>query len=719
MKPFEERYANALADPNIRAGLLPFQRSWRIGRDERMAELERITGRSFEELRHEFAAYKAEVIANWSQYVDEFRRNAEAAGSRVTEVATPEEACAYVASTCKGAGASLVIKGKSMVSEEIGLNAALADEGISAIESDLGEWLLQLSGEHPSHLVMPAIHKRRGQIADLLTRVLGRPFDSEDIVAMARAARTELREQFLAAGVGLSGANALIASSGTVMVICNEGNNRLSVALPPLHIVTAGPEKLIPNFAAAMLQARLLARSGTGQTLTTYTNFITGPRPGQEQHIVLIDNGRRAMANSAEISSALGCIRCGACANVCPPYQVVGGHAFGYVYTGAIGLVNTAFHHGLEAAAGPQSLCVSCGACATVCPAEIPLPTQILEVRREVVEKLRAPISRRFALRAFASRRLVGAASRAAAAATAPFRRGNVLRVPGVSKLVREQTTWRTPPAIPLRPARARLKHHGRRAAHGTTALDGRRVSLFLQCLTDRVAPDIATATVALLEAAGAEVHIPRSQHCCGLPAYDSGDWENARRMARQTIEAMAGSDVVLTSAPSCVVAIAHDYARLFDDEPDTRREALRLGARVQDLVRFLAGPARLPDGWLDNGDRTPVTVHRFCQSGNVLGQRDEMTDLVERVAGVPVRTLPENGVCCGFGGSTSLTAPEVAAGILRRKLECVDLTGAEILVTDNPGCVIHMRGGADASGRPLRVLHIAEYLAGRLPGAS
>ncbi len=716
MKPFEERYAAALADPNIPTGLLPFQRSWRVGRDERMAELEQITGRTFDQLRHEFAEYKAEVIAHWDQYIDEFRHHASQAGAVVAEAETPEEACGYVAELCRTHGAPLVIKGKSMVSEEIALNAHLERAGIQAIESDLGEWLLQLSGEHPSHLVMPAIHKRRGQIAALLTRVLGRPFDPDDIVAMARAARTELKEHFLTAGVGLTGANALIASSGTVMVICNEGNNRLSVALPPLHIVTAGPEKLVPNFVAAMLQARLLARSGTGQTLTTYTNFITGPRPGQEQHILLIDNGRRAMARDPEISSALGCIRCGACANVCPPYQVVGGHAFGYVYTGAIGLVNTSYHHGLEAAAGPQSLCVSCGACATVCPVEIPLPRQILHVRREVVERLPQPFLRRFGMRLFTSRRLMGAAARAAGVATAPFRRGGSLRVPAVTKTIRDQVRWRTPPAIPVQPARAKLKSRRPQPVLGHTGLTGRKVSLFIQCLTDRAAPDIAVATVALLEAAGAEVHVAESQHCCGLPAFDSGDWPNARTMARQTIRALAGSDLIVTPAPSCVVAMAHEYAQLFEDEPETRKEALRLGSRVVDLVKLLNGVARLPDGVLDNGDRTPVTVHRFCQSGNMLGQRDEMVELIEKLAGVTVHPLPENGVCCGFGGTTSITAPEVAKGILARKLDCVDVTGAAILVTDNPGCVLHMRGGADASGRQLQVKHIAEYLAGRLP---
>jgi L-lactate dehydrogenase complex protein LldF len=715
MRPFEERYERALADSGIAAGLLAFQRAWRVARDAQIAELERDTGRSFDDLRHELAGIKADVLANWEEYMERFTRHAETAGATVVRVAAAAEACDYVARLCAKSGAPLVVKGKSMVSEEIALNQHLEAAGIAAIETDLGEWLLQLDHDHPSHLVMPAIHKRRGQIAALLTTVLGREFDPDDIVGMVRSARTELRDRFLEARVGLSGANALIAESGTVMLVCNEGNNRMSVALPGVHIVTAGIEKLLPDFAAAMLQARLLARSATGQLLTTYTNFVTGPRPGQEQHILLIDNGRRAMAEEPGIVTALGCIRCGACANVCPPYQVVGGHAFGYVYTGAIGLVNTAFHHGIEAAAGPQSLCVSCGACATVCPAEIPLPTQILEVRRAVVAQLRQPLARRLGLRLFSSRRLVGIGARLAALVTLPFRRNGMLRLPAIGKRLREQLSWRTPPAIPLRPARARLGRRGRGRPLARTAVSGKRVVLFLQCVTDRVAPDIAVAAAALLEAAGAEVYVPPGQHCCGLPAYDTGNWISARRMAAQTLDTLRGADLVVTPAPSCVVAMAHDYARLFADDPTRRGEAERLAERVHDLVSFLAGPARLPDGALDNGDHTPVTVHRFCQSGNVLGMRGEMEDLVQSVANVPVSPLPENGVCCGFGGSTSLTAPAVAAGILDRKLRCVDESGASVLVTDNPGCVLHMRGGAHASGRSVRVLHVAEFLAGRI----
>ena len=182
--------------------------------------------------------------------------------------------------------------------------------------------------------------------------------------------------------MGITGANALIAETGTTMLVSNEGNGRLTTTLPGIHVILAGVDKLVPTMADAMTQLRLLARSATGQTITTYTSFVTGPVPGQELHLVLVDNGRTEMAADPVFADALNCIRCGACADVCPPYQVVGGHGFGHVYTGAIGLVVTPFHHGLDVIDGPQSLCVSCGACTTVCPADIPLADQILEVRR-------------------------------------------------------------------------------------------------------------------------------------------------------------------------------------------------------------------------------------------------------------------------------------------------------------------------------------------------
>ncbi|MQC28084.1 MAG: 4Fe-4S dicluster domain-containing protein, partial [Chloroflexi bacterium] len=719
--PFAVRYRAALADPNVRDGLLDFQRSWKATRDEQIASVEAITGRSFDALRGELAEIKDGVLADLDGHLARFRARAEAAGTIVVEVATAADANAYIADLCRQRGITLAVKGKSMVSEEIGLNAALEAAGIEAVETDLGEWILQLAGEHPSHLVMPAIHKRRGQVAELLTRVVGRHFDPDDIPAMVRSVRTELRERFLTAGLGLTGANALVAETGTVMLVTNEGNGRMSSSLPAVHVVTVGAEKTVPTLADAIRQVRLLARSATGQRITTYTTFISGPTPGHELHIVVIDNGRRAIARESAVESALRCIRCGACANVCPAYQVVGGHAFGHVYTGPIGLVTTAYHHGLEAAAGPQSLCVSCGACATVCPVDIPLPAQILDVRRQIaVRGGGLAWAKRAALRAFASRRLVDIAALAAAIVTWPVQSGVFTRIP--RRLAPRHLGWRTPPRVSWRPAHARPALHAAQPPIAVTGATGRRVALFLQCVADRLAPEIPIAAARLLRAAGAEVVVPEGQHCCGLPAFDAGERDGARRMARATIAALDGHDDVVTPAPSCVVAMLHEYETLFADEPEWRDRAAQLRGRVHDLVGYLSTTARLPRGALaqavagGGGAEARVTVHRFCQGSNLLGAGDRLERLITDLCAIELAPLAETEVCCGFGGSTSLTAPEVSHGILTRKLDNVVASGARVLVTDNPGCVLHLRGGVDASGLRVRVVHVAEFLAARIP---
>jgi iron-sulfur cluster protein len=706
--PFAERYDKALADPNVSDGLLEFQRAWKVSRGTQIAELEAFSGQDFAEHVDVFRELKRESRSRWTELAAEFTDNVEAAGGHVHTTSTIADACRAVGEILTDAGAGRVVKTKSMVSEEIFLNDHLVQRGIEVVETDLGEWLIQLDRDHPSHLVLPVIHKRRHQVAKILEAELGVAFDPDDIEAMVRAARKALRQRFLGADAGLTGANALIASTGGVLLVTNEGNATLTTQMPDVHIVIAGLDKLVPDTSAIMSQVRLLGRSATGQRMTSFTTVVNGPRPGQEWHVVLVDNGRSAMAADAVFSDALACIRCGACADVCPPYQVVGGHVFGHVYTGAIGLVNTSFHHGLDAVADPQLLCLSCNACVTACPTGIPLASQILEVRKRVFEERQPPV-KKLALRAFRSRRLTALGATVAGLVTAPLRTDDGLRLP-----LPKRHGWRKAPNIPIVPGRrkaARIAEDDPPADEYPSSVSGKDVALFLQCLSDRAAPAIVEATAKLIRRAGANVVIPERQHCCGLTAFDAGDWSGAIEMLTDTLDALEGCDVVVTPGTSCLVA-THEYEALVRDTPDLAARLDDLRSRFFDVVGFLTGPGSPPAGRTLTSVPGTVTVHRFCQSTNVLQRGGSIEELLDAHVDATRVELAEAEVCCGFGGSTSIVAPEVSRGIAVRKLDNVADTGAEIIVTDNPGCILHLRAALAARGDDVRVLHLAELLA-------
>ncbi len=715
-EPFADRYRAATGDAQLAANLLGFQRGWRAARDARFAP--GAAPAEFEELRARLVAAKDDAIARQPELLARFTERVQARGVAVHTAATAGDAAQIVLDICRAHGATAVIKTKSMATEEIHLNHHLAAAGVEATETDVGEWIVQLRGETPSHMVMPAIHLDRRQVAATLRDATHMTVPDDDVTAQVGVVRGAMRPHFMGTPVGITGANALVVDSGAVLLVTNEGNEGLLTAMVDVLVVVAGVEKVVASLADAVAQVRLLARSATGQAISTYTTLLSAPAGGQEMHVVLLDNGRSAMRDDPEFRDALRCIRCAACASVCPPYQVVGGQVFGHVYSGAIGLVNTPFHHGIEAAAGPQSLCVSCNACQTVCPVDIPLPRQILAVRRRAAATCSAGTVRRAAFAVWRNRRLSGALMTAAALAAAPLRRrDNTLRIPRPPR-----HRWRAVPAPAARPAHQSLPLLTPGAEGGPlsrSAARGLRAALLIQCVTDRFSPSLAHDTVRVLAACGVTVVVPPAQHCCGLPLFDAGDWDGARTLAQHmvaTLEA-ADADWVVTAANSCVAMAVHEYPALFDGLPEWRRRAERLARRTLDVATFLARVAQLPDGALATAaDPATYTYHPFCQTQNVLHADGASRRLLQDVCGIALRELPEATVCCGFGGSTSLVAPEVGRGILQRKLANVDSTGADVLVSDNPGCLLHLRMAAIAGGRrSLRTAHVVEVLARRL----
>lgn len=709
IEPFPERYQKALGDDILRATLLEFQRNWRLQRDRAIERMD------FEDARSRLAAVKDDVIRNLPDYLDRFTAVVEGMGGHVHRAATAEEAREIVVRLAAERKVRSVVKSKSMLSEEIGLNEALQAAGIRAVETDLGEWIVQLAGERPSHIIGPALHMNRRQVAELFSRTTGRDVSREDIGEQVGVAREALRSEFLQGQMGISGANAIVADSGVIMLVTNEGNAELVTSVPPLHVVLVGIEKLLPTIADAMLELSLLAPTATGQPATSYVTFVAPPLAEEgEMHVVLVDNGRTAMRESDLFADALRCIRCGACSSVCPSYGAVGGHVFGYVYSGAIGLVNTPFHHGLEHDIGPQSLCVSCNACQTVCPVDIPLPRQILDTRTQTVETYGMPLPQRAALELWSRPRLFGAAARMGAVLQRPVQADGFLEPPGLSGL----TAWRKPPALAARPFRDLWRRGTRTAPVRELGLPLQDVTVayFVQCLTDRLYPEMGTAIIAVLEALGARVLFPTGQHCCGLPALDSGSPHLARRMARQTIETLEScrANYVVSGGTSCVVALQHDYPHLFRDDPEWKARAALQASRTYDFTTFLLNIARLPNDCLSGGPDS-AAYHYFCQSYNVLKFREEPSRVLHDICGLELIPLPEANVCCGFGGSVSTTRPEMCSHILERKLRNVDAAGVSLLITDNPGCIMHLRGGIAASGRKVAVKHTAEVVAERV----
>jgi L-lactate dehydrogenase complex protein LldF len=373
---FGQRVDLALADPVLK---LAVERTAGTAEAKRAVAIDAFP--AFEDARTRGAAIKDHVIANLGHYLETFEANAIAAGAQVHWARTADEAATIVVDLCRKAGATSVARSKSMLGEEIGLPHALAAAGIERIETDLAEHIIQLADERPSHIVWPAMHKTREQVSALFRAKHRDPHVEETIAAMAESARRHLRARMLAADVGISGANFLIADTGSICTVTNEGNAELSVVPPRVHIVTAGIEKLVPSLPHAVHLLRLLARSATGAALTQYTTFYTGPKRSgdrdgpEEMHIVLVDNGRSAMRDELGLAEMLRCIRCGACMNHCVVFRQVGGHAYGGTYPGPMGAVLTPALDGLSANRDLAHACTMNGRCQEVCPVNIPLPT--------------------------------------------------------------------------------------------------------------------------------------------------------------------------------------------------------------------------------------------------------------------------------------------------------------------------------------------------------
>jgi L-lactate dehydrogenase complex protein LldF len=401
---FKARSGEALADATLQANLRKFQSTgFTALRAKAVAEF---GPELFETLRGEGAAIRDRSLESLDAWLERFEAEAVRRGATVLFAETGAEACELLVEICRRHGVRKAIKSKSMLSEEAGVNEALEANGITPIETDLGEYILQLAGEPPSHIIAPALHKSKEEVADLFEAHHHAP-RKDDIPRMTREAREVLREHFLSADLGISGGNFLIAETGSGVIVTNEGNGRMVTTLPRVHVCITGIEKVLPTLEDFSTLLRLLTRSATGQPISNYVSLFTGPRARQDRDgpermvFILVDAGRTNLVGG-DMQEMLRCIRCGACMNHCPVYRAVGGHSYGWVYPGPMGAVLTPSYVGLESALDLPHAATLCGACSVACPVKIPLPELLRKLREKQVDCGLRPAAERAAIRLWA-----------------------------------------------------------------------------------------------------------------------------------------------------------------------------------------------------------------------------------------------------------------------------------------------------------------------------
>jgi L-lactate dehydrogenase complex protein LldF len=459
---FDQKIHNTLADANLQLAIYTATGRLKDKRTETVASGELP---EYQELRTQANALKKHTIENLDYYLEEFERNVEAHGGKVVYAKDGTEVSDFVLGLAKERGARLIVKSKSMTTEEVDLNERLEHHGLESVETDLGEYIIQLAHERPYHIVAPALHMTRYQVADLFTKRLNVPRETV-IEKQTAIARSVLRQKFLAADIGISGANFLVAGSGAVVLVENEGNIRLTTSAPKIHIAIAGIEKMIPRAQDLAVFLKLLGRSGTGQLLTVYTSFLssarrTGEIDGPDEfYVVLLDNGRTRLLPDRGKRESLYCIRCGACLNTCPVYRKIGGHSFPWVYSGPIGAIITPQFMGLSHEPKLPFASSLCGACSEVCPVKIDIPKVLLELRSDVKKaETREKTNRleKLAFRAFAwlmtHPRLYEMAGKLAAAA-APGGSGWIRGVPAPMN-IGPLRAWLSQRDLPPAPARS------------------------------------------------------------------------------------------------------------------------------------------------------------------------------------------------------------------------------------------------------------------------
>ena len=706
-KDFKKKISNALGDDVLRGALGRFGDAY-IG-----ARAKAYEGYDFEKISEDIVRVKSYAATHLDEMLDQFEKAATARGAKVYRAKTAQDAKTYIHELVKKQNIKKIVKSKSMVSEEILLNDDLIADGVDVQETDLGEWIVQLAGQHPSHMVLPAIHMTKEEVATTFSGHLHR-LEQPVISELVKTARVELRKKFLEAEMGISGANIAVAETGTLMMFTNEGNGRLTTTLPSTHVFLVGIEKFVPKFEDAFPIMQALPKSATGQQITSYVSMVTGPTTAyyadgtvkdKDFHIVIIDNGRRKMYNDEKFKKTFQCIRCASCLNVCPAFQLLGGHVYGHIYTGGIGTILTNFVNSENDAKNPQNLCLQCGKCTEVCPGKLDIPQMILELRNRMGEKDGLPAVPKFALNVVSNRRLFHSMLRMASIAQLPFSKGKpvIRHLPMFLSGLTEGKSLPTVAKVPFRDVFLKVKQDVKNPKG--------KVAIYAGCLIDFVYPKIGEGIIAGLNEKGYEVVFPDGQSCCGAPATYMGDRANARKLAVLNIKAMEAEkvDYVVSGCPTCTHALIDSFKELVADDPVLLARAEELSSKSRDFSKLLFDLGGLAPG----GDGIPmkITYHDSCHLKRSMGVFAEPRKLLSDTAGVQLIEMKESDRCCGFAGSYSIKFPEISGPILDRKMKNIEETGADYVVVDCPGCLMQIGGGLDKKNPKIKVIHTAELL--------
>lgn len=700
----------------ISEGLL--DESARVGRDRALGVIKPAMLKAlvkFPYMRDRLHELKHYSIEHLDELLDKVTRVMQARGTKVFVANTPQEALQYIG---KIVGQGLVVKSKSNAGKEIGVVHYLEEQGAKVVETDLGDRINQLDGSAASHSLAPSIHVPIERVAKLFSKEVQETLRPE-LEELVRAARKSLRSFLERADVGISGANAIVAETGAIVVTENEGNIRAVTSMPKIHIAIAGVEKIVPTLQDAITVIKSAAVFGVGQDIGTYVSVLSGPsrfenddfaflgeaQGPREMHVVFLKTGREKSIEMG-FEEALYCINCGSCLNFCPVYSAIG-EKFGYKYLGGRGAVFTAMHEYLEKAqeAG-LSLCMDCKRCIDACPSGIGTPAMIARLRARLTDEHGLPMAKRVALHELSAGKLPGWVKLAKSFQSL----GLSAAGDGMAKLRIPTENLPSDRLVPMLAEQSFAEMVKQRKQ--PTRQAARRVAFFAGCVVNYIQPDLGMSLMDLLENQGVDVVTFAEEACCGIPALQSGDEADARALARSNLALLSREkfDHLLFVCPTCATTVTQEWPRLLAAEPALAAKASEIAGKSLDISSYLVQVLGIrPPA---NAVAGKFTYHDSCHLARGLKVTEEPRTLIKSIPGAELVEMKEPNACCGFGGSFSMSYYNLSRKINDDKIKQIAATNADCVVAACPGCVLHLKDGVHHAGGEQKVMHIVELLA-------